>query len=177
MIESVKKLKEFSGKLNNKNPKIVSEVINHLRDNTPFKGAIGLLAELFERTDIVEIKDDISNFFNDMKESGARKEVISEIQKTHTNETIGMLVASCWQSGLDYSEFAQDIAIAFVKGDYLIALECLTVLEESLHKLGLEKRTVIINILEQDVLKTIPDKVSLRKELISIMKKDIPPSS
>ena len=52
-----------------------------------------------------------------------------------------MLVSSCWQSGLNYSEYSTDLAEVFLKGDYVTAIECLTVIEESVNELSkAEKR-------------------------------------
>jgi len=75
MIVSEKKHSELEHKLNSSNKKVVSDAIISLRDEDPFKGAIGLLASY------------------------------------------------CWQSGLDYSGFAEDFVNVIIRGDYLTSLE------------------------------------------------------
>ena len=50
---------------------------------------------------------------------------MNEIRKPWKDDTISMLVSSCWQSGLDYSEYSMDFAKVFLKGDYVTAIECL----------------------------------------------------
>ena len=92
------------------------------------------------------IKDLVRSFMNDIKEPGARTEIITEVMKSYKPETISMLVSSCWQSGLDYSEFAGDFANIFLTGDYITALECLTVIEESAGNMAVSKKRDIEGI-------------------------------
>jgi hypothetical protein len=120
-----------------------------LRNKNPFGGAIRLLTELFDKTDDIDLKGLIRNFMNDMKEPSARAEVIGEIKKKHKAETIGMLVSSCWQSGLDYSEFAPDIMMIFLKDDYSVSLECFTVIEESAHNISRKTKDDMLSHLEE----------------------------
>ncbi len=64
------------------------------------------------------------------------EEVINEIRKPWKSDTISMLVSSCWQSGLNYSDYSLDLAKVFLRGDYVTAVECLTVIEESVHEMS-----------------------------------------
>lgn len=169
MIESEKRLKELTAKLNEKNKNIVSSAIISLRNEEPFSGAIRLLTELFDKTDDNNIKELIRNFMNDIKESGTRAEVINEIKKAYKAETVGMLVSSCWQSGLDYSEFASDLLMVFLKGDFLISLECLTVIEESIHNFSGKNKDGMIEYLKNNMSDKINEKGALINELISFL--------
>ena len=83
-----------------------------------------------------------------------------------------MLVASCWQSGLDYSEYSGDLAEVFLRSDYVTALECLTVIEESAHELSPAKRKEIIKIIEEYPVHPSNEKKGLTHELISILKQE-----
>lgn len=169
MIESEKRLKELAGKLNDKNKNIVRSAIISLRNEDPFPGAIRLLTEVFDKTDDINIKDLIRNFMNDIKESGARAEVINETKKAYKSETVGMLVTSCWQSGLDYSAYAPDLVMVFLKEDYIISLECLTVIKESIHNISRKKKNEMIEYLEENKGDTVNEKSALVNELISIL--------
>jgi hypothetical protein len=169
MIESEKRVKELAAKLHDKNKNIVSSAIISLRNEVPFSGAIRLLTELFDKTDDVNIKDLIRTFMNDIKESGIRSEVIKEINKSYKAETAGMLVSSCWQSGLDYSEFAPDLLKIFLKGDYLVSLECLTVIEESIINLSRKNKDDMIKYLNNNMNNKVGEKSALINELISLL--------
>lgn len=170
MIESEKRLRELGRKLNDKNPENVSSAIILLRDEEPFCGAVSLLIEVFDKTVDQSIKVLIRNFMNDMKELGARSEIISEIRKPHKTETTVMLISSCWQSGLDYSPFTEDLLRVFLEGDYIVSLECLTVIEESLHNITRKRKSEMIGYLEENRRATIDEKSPLVNELISILR-------
>lgn len=169
MKESEKKLKELAAKLNDKNINMVSSAIISLREEEPFWGAIRILTEVYDKTDDLIVKELIRNFMNDIKESGTRPEIMAEIRKSHKAETICMLVSSCWQSGLDYSGFAADLIKVFLNGDYLVSLECLTVIEESLHNIPGKMKNEMIIYLEQNKENIIDEKRALINELISIL--------
>jgi hypothetical protein len=169
MIESQKKLLELQGKLSTGNNKIVSAAIVSLRNEDSFKGAIGLLASLFNSTDDLLIKDLIRSFMNDIKEPGARKEVVTEAKKNFKPETTCMIVSSCWQSGLDYSEFVDVFAKIFVTRDYLTALECLTVIEESAESIPVSKKRDMIGFLEKNIKGSSVEKIALLQVLVNAL--------
>jgi hypothetical protein len=106
---------------------------------------------------------------NDLKDQSASNEVITEIRKQWKAETISMLISSCWQSGIDYSEYSLDLARVFLKGDYVTAIECLTVIEETVHKLSREKKDEIIKVIEENPIIPVNEKTALALELISIL--------
>lgn len=171
MLKSEKKNKELQSLLNKNNNFLISEAIGLLREEVPFEGAIGLLIELYDKTADNEIKKSIEGFMSDLKDQSASSEVINEIRKEWKVETINMLVSSCWQSGLDYSEYSVDLAKAFLKGNYITAFECLTVIEESVSDLSREEKENILNVFEKDPLPSSNEKNILLQELLTILKK------
>ncbi len=169
MIESGKKLKELEEKLNSGNKKVVSQSIFSLRNTNSFKGAIGLLSGYFDTSNDLEIKELIRNFLNDIKEPGARNEVVAEIKKAFKQDTICMLVSSCWQSGLDYSEYATDFTNVFINGDYLTALECFSVIEESAENISDTEKKKINELLESSKETSSAEKIVLTDALIMVL--------
>ena len=169
MIKSEKKLKDLAAVLSKGNNILISEAIGMLREDKPFEGAIGLLILFYDKTDDFLIRKTIAAFMNDLKDQAASAEVIKEIRKPWKSDTTGMLVSSCWQSGLDYSEYSSDLAKVFLKGDYITAIECLTVIEESVHKLSMDRRDEIIRIIEESPLSRENEKKALTFELLSIL--------
>jgi hypothetical protein len=169
MITSDKKLKELSLILNKGNNILISEAIELLRNEQPFKGVIGLLISLYDKNGDYSIRKIIEGFMNDMKDQSATEEVINEIKKQWKSDTISMLLSSCWQSGLDYSDFALDIIEVFLKGDYITAIECLTVIEESTEQMTRKTKDEIIKIIEESPVTNINEKTALTLELITIL--------
>jgi hypothetical protein len=169
MIRSDEKLKELAAILDKDNNILISEAIGLLREEQPFEGAIGLLTLFYNKTDDYSLKKTIEGLMNDLKDQSASNEVITEIRKQWKAETISMLISSCWQSGIDYSEYSLDLARVFLKGDYVTAIECLTVIEETVHKLSREKKDEIIKVIEENPIIPVNEKTALALELISIL--------
>ena len=172
MIKSEKKLKELSLLLSKENSLLICEGISLLRETEPFEGAIGLLASFYDRTEELSIRKTIAGFLNDLKDQSVSGEVMAEARKPFSQSTITMLISSCWQSGLDYSEYSGDLVDIFLKSDFLTALECLTVIEEYAHELSNSKRNEYIRVIGEYPLQESKEKMSLTKELISILKQE-----
>jgi hypothetical protein len=172
MIKSDTKVNELSDLLSKGNNNLISGAIELLRDDEPFEGAIGLLTTFYDKSEDNLVRKTIEGFMNDLKDQSASKEVITEIRKPLRQSTISMLVASCWQSGLDYSEYSKDMVDVFLKSDYMTALECLTVIEESAHELSQAKRKELMKIIVEYPEQAENEKKGLTHELISILKKE-----
>jgi hypothetical protein len=82
-----------------------------------------------------------------------------------------MLVSSCWQSGLDYSEYIADMAKIFLEADYATAVECITVIEESVKNSSRKRKEDIIRMVEENPHSYINEKNTLTQELISILER------
>ena len=171
MIRSEKKLKELAGILKKGNSLFITKAVKSLRGEEPFEGAIGLLAEYYNNSSETGIARLIEDFFNDIKHQSARPEVMTEIRKPWKPGTLSMLVSSCWQSGLDYSEYIADIAEAFLKADYATAIECMTVIEESAKFSTREQKDKIIKSVKKSSGAFTNEKIALTQELIEILEK------
>jgi hypothetical protein len=171
MIRSGKRLKELDLALTRDNPLMVAQAIEFLRNEQPFEGAIDLLVSYYDRSDDSSIKKQIANFMNDIKDQSACIEVMDEIRKEILPETLRMLISSCWQSGLDYSDFSSDFASIFLlTNDYMTAVECFTVIESSIGKMTRKEKEEIIRIIEEASPGGKDEKSALKLELISILR-------
>jgi hypothetical protein len=171
MIRSEKKLQQLAAVLEKNDILLISEAVRFLRDEQPFEGAIGLLASLHDRSDDSSIRKAIGEFMNDLRDQTAVVEVIAEIRKKWRPETMSMLVSSCWQSGLDYTEYISDLAKIFAKSDFATAVECFTVIEEALDQVTSGTRDEL-KIIISDVGDDVSDeKKKLTLELIKVLGK------
>ena len=171
MKRSDKKLKELSAVLKKNNAEAVIQSIQALRDEEPFEGAVTLLAEYYDRSTSNSVRPVISEFFNDLKDQSVRPEVISEIRKQYKPQTISMLVASCWQSGLDYSDYLTDMTRTFLKADYATSIECMTVIEGSVQNATRPRKDELITIIMESPFAFMNEKNALVHELISILER------
>jgi hypothetical protein len=170
MIKSEKKLAELRKILSNAKYNEIYDRISMLRTEEPFEGAISLLAQFYDESDREEIKSAISAFFNDMKERSGRAEVIGSLGAVKKPETKAMLASSCWQSGLDYSEYAIALGEAFMSGDYMTSLECFTVLENCSDTISASDKTDLIARLRMAMAQYDSPLQKLTEELISVLR-------
>jgi predicted DNA-binding protein len=169
MIRSEKKLKELAAVLGRQNSILVAEAINMLRDEPPFEGAIGLLTSYYDSTTNSSVRKAIECFMDDIKDQSACNEVMTEVRKGWKYETLTMLIASCWQSGLDYSGFMTDFVRIFNNSDYMTSVECFTLIETSLHLLSQDNKTELINLVSGGVVSESEEKQALAKELLRVL--------
>ena len=165
-----KKLKELSIILQQDNIFKVKAAIRSLRESPSFEGAIGLLVSLYDRSPDQSLKKIIADFMNDLKGNSVCSEVVAEINKKRKPETITMLVSSCWQSGLDYSDYCKDFAGIFLSADYFTAIECFTVLEASVESLNRSQKNEVIKIIEKGRLSSDDKKYPLVNELLLLFR-------
>jgi len=169
MIRSAKKLEQLSALLERNDNLVISEAVRLLRDEQPFEGAIRLLAALYNRTEDHSVRKAVEEFMNDLKDQSACSEVIAEITKYQEPKTLSMLVASCWQSGLDYSEFLPEIAGLFSECDYLTAIECFTLIEETTFHFPTERKNELIEIIRKGSSTGSDEKKKLLQELVKVL--------
>jgi len=169
MTSSDNKRKELEHILSNGNFVRITSAIKLLREEPPFRGAIELIVAFYNKSDNSSIKRLISDFLNDLKDKSLRNEIMAEIRKDLKPETLRMLASSCWQSGLDYSDFSSDFARLFTAGDYMTALECFTVIESSVYNMSGAERDAIKKTIQQGPVSKNIDYKALAAELISIL--------
>ena len=169
MIKSDAKLKKLDEAFRMNNRKLITEAIVLLRDEQPFEGAVGLLAALYDRTPEHDIMRAVEGFLNDVKDQSVAPEVIKEIQRGWKPDTIRMLVSSCWQSGLDYSSFSTEITEVFLGSDFATAIECLSVMGESVHLLSSKKKKELLTLIENKSEALDSEMVKLTSELKSML--------
>jgi predicted DNA-binding protein len=170
MTSNEKKLKELGAVLEKNNSLRISQAIRVLRNEPPFPGAIALLISHYDRSTSSPVRQLISEFMNDMKDQNLCGEVVAEIKRDHKKDTLQMIASSCWQSGLDYSDYCMDFADLFLTSDYMTALECFTVIESSVHELSRENKRLLIEKIKKGATAIIDEKSALSAELISVLK-------
>ncbi len=96
------------------------------------RGHIGIINELvnllMKSTDEVLHKR-ISTLLADIHDEGAPELIISFLTNEEYSKVRKTLLVSVWNSVLDYSPYMADFVCLAVEGDFLEALECLTILE------------------------------------------------
>ena len=169
MDEIKKKVEDLKSKLDTRSNTIIINTISALRKVEPYPGVIGLLAALHANTTNANIKIDLVNFFNDLKEQQLADEVINAINASNSMETRNMLISSCWQSGLDYSAYFDEFIGYCIDGDYISSLESFTILEPLIIDLDKDILKQHSDRIKKSIDSQSPDKQKLLYALIKLL--------
>lgn len=87
------------------------------------------LVIVLNRTNSQELKKEIVDLLNTIKSTKVPGEIVRCLNNPDFSASHQVLLASIWNSGLDYRDYMGDIANATIQGDFMAAMECLTILE------------------------------------------------
>ena len=123
-------IKEIELKLNSGNYKVVLAELRKLRTaGKPL--VLPYILNLLNTSQDEEIIKEVVNFLAILKDQKSVP-AIAEYLSNHLNLNLSKIIATCWQNGLDYSNYLNVFADCFVKGNYEQSLESFTVIEEML---------------------------------------------
>ena len=72
---------------------------------------------------------EIIEFLSSLKSTSASKEVMACLRNPEFSDMKVQILSTIWNSPLDYSEYLAEFVSLAVTGDFLLILECLTILE------------------------------------------------
>lgn len=152
------------------NTRATLETITQLRN----RGSISILHEIFELmliTEEEELLDACVKLLNDIKNKEAVLSLVDAIADPKYSPICKELVASCWQSGLDYHEHLMVFVDVAIKADYATSLEAFTVIEDCIGQVEDNTRKKSIEKLKKELDSISEDKLPLIRELISMIER------
>jgi len=123
---------------------------------------IPVLVEILHLTQNPEIKSMVAELFANLKESDAIPLIIEAIQNQKYAPELKELVSSCWENGLDYSNYLSLFIDLLIDCDFQIAFEAYTVIMNTVSKIDQAKIDVEIDRLE----KALPTTEEHKRQLI-----------
>jgi hypothetical protein len=123
---------------------------------------IPMLIELLHLSQDPEIKSKITTLFANLKESDAIPLIIEAIKNQKYAPELKELVSSCWENGLDYSDYLSHFVDLLIETDFLIAFEAYTVILNMTARIEQTKLAVEIDRLE----KSIPTVTEQKRQLL-----------
>jgi len=150
------------------NSKVILETISKLRK----RGSITILSEIFELmliTEDSEVKDACTNLLNDLKKVEIIPIMIEALSDKNYLAIRKYLVASCWQSGLDYHDHTEIFIDIAIDGDYANALEAFTVIEECIGQVEDNTRAAYVLKINKALENASQEKQPLLKELADMI--------
>lgn len=123
------KVKQIIELLSSKDEKQIKKGLSALKtsgDATVIEPLSELL--LIDKDKSIHQKE-ILEIFSSLKDSSAADRMIEVIRNDHFLPIRQLLLSSIWNTTLDYSSYVADFVLIACEGDFLEALDCLTILE------------------------------------------------
>jgi hypothetical protein len=90
---------------------------------------IPVLVLVLKNNQDLSIQKQVKELLADIQLSQATEMFMEELKKEEEPDDIKKLLGVFWNSKLDFSDYLADFVEVAIDGDYLIALDCLTVIE------------------------------------------------
>lgn len=164
-----KLFKEIENSLASSDEKIVSATIQRIKKEGKPEMLIPLI-KLFLRNDEKTIRKEILQLLGNLRQQECVPVIMDILKNTDLGDSKSAIIATCWQSRLDYSEHLNVFAQFFIDGDFQTAIESFTVIEEAVlegHKAsGNRCRSYFLNNIES----ITDEKKPLFEELMIVLK-------
>lgn len=168
-IEKNKIITQITQDLKSDDEVIVLKALVRVRD----KGKTEILEhlfDLFEKTESEKVKTEVKKILADIKDSYAL-EVIIEKLRTGSDSLNEVLLYALWNSNLNAVDYIPEIIDAAKNGNYMIALESLTVLENLDGPFSNEKLTEAQFILNEYFSEGVDEKETLMRSILDVILK------
>lgn len=131
------------------------------------------LAELL-KTDIpVNLRNEVIQLLNDLLDTEVVPVMMDLLRNEEDSQIRQILLASIWSSKIDYSSFLPDFVAFAIDGDFMEALECLTIIENLEgpfeEQLILESQLHLRDYVQDDAPKD-PQKMHIMSEIAVLIK-------
>ncbi len=169
MDNEKKYYKEIESRLSSGNTKTVLDTLKELR-HTGTALHIPLITGLIREKSAPEVIEATHRFISDLKSQEVVPVLVNEISKGNFGKNLSLVLAACWESGLNFSNHLLPFAGFFIEGDYQASLEAFTVIEYSLPEANSRVKEECIQLLQEKNDHISEEKKPLYAELIRILK-------
>lgn len=133
-----KKVKELLSQLASKDEKAQVKAVKSLKIHGN-ESVIEPLVQVLTKSSSEALNSEITDLLNSIKSTKVPAEVIRCLNNDAYQSQSQLLLSSIWNSGLDYRPYMGDIARATINGDFMHAMECITIIENFEGKLEEEQ--------------------------------------
>ena len=126
-VEKNKVVKQIIEDLKSSEEKVVLKSLTKIKDKGK-TSVITPLFSLFESTSNDKYRSEIKNIFSNIKDSYALDLFVEKLS-SGSNELNEVLLFSLWNSNLNAVDFIPEVVESAIRGNYMVALEALIVLE------------------------------------------------
>ncbi|WP_251622442.1 hypothetical protein [Odoribacter lunatus] len=133
---------EILKQLNSENPEIRKEVTEKIKN----EGDLSIIPSLLDYLSSINDHHDITTIVNllaDIKDNGFISLLMNRIKNTQQPACKSLFLRICWESSLDFSDYAEEFVKILKDDDFIVALEAATILE-NLNHINQEKKTQLL---------------------------------
>jgi hypothetical protein len=159
---------ETAKKLESEDIRIVIKTLHELK-STGNAIIMPLILDLLAKNNLDAVNQEVLIFIGQLKDQKSVPELIKYVNYKKAGKHLADLISQCWQCGLDFSPYLTIFADNFLTGDYKVALESFTVIEEMLWRSTPEMIIDCQNYLLKGKDKINKDKELLYKELLKVI--------
>ncbi len=128
-----------------------------------------LINELYNSSRSEKFKLSILDFFNDIKDQRVVP-IIAELIRDRINEVeTTRLIATCWQSRLDYSSEIDLFVDLLINGGYSASIEASSVIETTMDFMNTDEINKLASNIRSQVKRVSPDKIRLVEETLRMI--------
>jgi hypothetical protein len=169
-----KKLKHIQQQLFSGDKQTVLSAIEHIRaygENNMLPFIFGLLSVEKDEEIILAIK----KLLSDLTNQSSANYIVEAIHSAKNNKVLKLLVSSCWENKLDFSEYLPEFVSLVLSGNFEVSFEAFTVIENMNVNFPRELVNEQIHSLKNKVHEVGEEKQYLFMELIDILRNSTVP--
>lgn len=123
------KVKQINDYLASGDEKQIKKALSGLKADGDSSVIIPLADLLLSDKEDKKYQKDILEIFSSLKDTSTVEAMIEVIRNEHYLPVRQLLLSTIWNTSLDYTNYLSDFVLIACEGDFLEALDCLTILE------------------------------------------------
>jgi len=167
IIEKNKVVKQIIEDLKSSEEKTVLKALTKIKDKGKTSVIIPMF-DLFESTSNEKYKVEIKNILSTIKDAYALDLFIEKLS-TGSHELNELLLFSLWNSSLNAVDFIPEIVETAIRGNYMVALEALTVIENLDGPFSNEKLEESQYLINEYFAEGPDEKIDLIKSILDVV--------
>jgi len=154
--------------LESKTPAVILAAIREIRHHGNIR-MLPYLFKLLQPSTHEIVRKGIIMLIGEIKVKDAAAAIVHALEHTDMGDDFTPMVAACWQSGLDFSEYLPTFIKIFTDRDYQAAIEAFSVIEQSMGDASDAMQKKCIKMLDDVAGKVAEEKYPLFKELVKVV--------
>lgn len=115
------------------------------------------------------LKKVIMEYISDIKTQGAAQIISNYVSENFQKLDVTSVVIASWQSRLDFSKHLDPYFKVLITGNYMVALEAFTVIENAIYSLTIDGVSGYEELIKKSIPKADRDKQVLLLEMVSLL--------